>query len=382
MTFSPLFERTRFLLTLGPGGVGKTTTAAALALKAACAGHRTLVCTIDPARRLASSLGVTVGDEPTQVDPALLAAMGCPQGIHLSAMMLDASTALDRLLLTGEPGKERSDLAVRLREHPLYQAMVRDLPGMHEYASISRLYELSRQGEWDLVVLDTPPTTHALDFLDSPRRLVRALESPAVQWLVRPYLRAGRLSFTLMGGARAYVLRRLAQIVGTGLLERIAEFLVLFEGIVDGVRERTEAVSQLLASEQVGYVIVTSPTPASVREAAVLAEQLVRRRLSVDGLILNRVHALATFPMVAPQEIAEALSVLPQVQSLAAEAQMGLLKELAVTHQRFQRLAQGDQNQLERLLEKLPRKPLVATVPLMAEDIHDLSGLRLVAGHL
>jgi anion-transporting ArsA/GET3 family ATPase len=379
MTLTPLIARAQVIVALGPGGVGKTTTAAALALKAAQAGRRTVVCTIDPARRLASSLGVTLGSEPTLVAPERFADAGLPPTTQLYAMMLDASDALDRMLLSTGRDPELTD---KLRRHPLYQTMARDLPGMHEYAAISRLYELQEQGGWELVVLDTPPTSHALDFLDAPRRMIRALESPAIEWLVKPYLRAGHLSLKLLGGARAYVLRRLARIVGTGLLEQIAEFLVLFETVLDGVHERIEAVSRLLTGDQMCYAIVTSPSPASVQEATELARQLRRRRLTVDALVMNRMHRLASFRTAEPEAIAEELAHHPDVHEMAAEDQLRLLEWLSITHRRFQRLAQGDERQLEWLQQQFPERPLTATIPLMAQDVHDLDGLSRIAAHL
>jgi len=379
MTLTPLIDRAQVIVALGPGGVGKTTTAAALALKAAQAGRRTVVCTIDPARRLASSLGVTLGSEPALVAPERFADAGLPPTTQLHAMMLDASDALDRMLLS--TGRD-PELTKKLQRHPLYQTMARDLPGMHEYAAISRLYELQEQGGWDLVVLDTPPTSHALDFLDAPRRMLRALESPAIQWLVKPYLRAGHLSLKLLGGARAYVLRRLARIVGTGLLEQIAEFLVLFETVLDGVHERIDAVSRLLTGDKMCYAIVTSPTPASVQEATELAHQLRRRRLTVDALVMNRMHRLASFRTAEPEAIAEELARQPEVHEMAAEDQLRLLESLSITHRRFQRLAQGDQRQLEWLQQQFPEDLLTATIPLMAQDVHDLDGLSRIAAYL
>jgi anion-transporting ArsA/GET3 family ATPase len=252
---------------------------------------------------------------------------------------------------------------------------------MHEYAALSRLHELSRDAQWELVILDTPPTTHALDFLDAPRRMVRALESPAIHWFVRPYLKAGRLSLRLLGGARAYVLRRLAQIVGTGLLERIAEFLVLFERVLLGVRERIEAVSHFLQSGAAQYALVTSPTAANVQEAVLLAEQLARRRLPLGAVIVNRVHGLEA-PGAGAENIAQALAGQRAVQELEPVDQLRLLKELTSTHRRFQRLAQADEVQIQRLLRRLPRVKYTARIPLMAEDVHDLGGLHRVASHL
>lgn len=380
MILSPLLERSRIVVTLGPGGVGKTTTAAALALAAARAGRPSLVCTIDPARRLARSLGLAgLGDEPVAVDLSRGSGSVPGSAAPLHAMMLDAEAALDRMLL--ESGADAA-AAAKLRDHPLYRVMARELPGMHEYAAVSRLYELQQSGAWSLVVLDTPPTAHALDFLDAPRRLVRALESPAIQWLVRPYLKAGHLSLKMLGGARAYVLRRLAQIVGTGLLERMAEFLVLFDAVLEGVRSRTEAVSALLASPEVTYAVVTSPTPTSVREAVSLGSQLRHRGLSVDALVVNRMHVSSIEGPLRSETVAEALAAQPSVAALPADGQLRLLEALTVTHQRFYQLAEADRRQLDLLLAELEGDPLVATVPLLAQDVFDLDGLVKIASYL
>jgi anion-transporting ArsA/GET3 family ATPase len=293
-------------------------------------------------------------------------------------MMLDPAAALDRLLLSA--GRDPA-LTEQLRSHPLYRTMARELPGMNEYAAVSRLYELVAD-EWDLVVLDTPPTTHALDFLDAPGRMLRALQSPAVQWLVKPYLRAGRLSLKLLGGAKAYVLRRLARIVGTGLLEQIAEFLVLFETVLDGVSARIDAVSGLLTGPAVRYAVVTSPTPASVAEAVGLGRQLERRHLRVDALVMNRMHGRAPFHQVEPEEIAADLAQCPQVDRLPAAEQLRFLEWLSATHRRFQLLARADQRQLEWLRRRFAEPPVTATVPLLGEDVHDLGGLSRIAVHL
>jgi anion-transporting ArsA/GET3 family ATPase len=379
MTLKPLIDQARVIIVLGPGGVGKTTTAAALALKVAQEGRRTLVCTIDPARRLATSLGVTLGDEPSMVAPARFVEAGLESSADLYAMMLDPAAALDRLLLSA--GRD-PEMVEKLRRHPLYRSMARDLPGMNEYAAVSRLHELHQAGDWDLVVLDTPPTTHALDFLDAPGKMLRALSSPVVQWLVKPYMKFGRLSLTLLGGAKAYVLRRLARIVGTGMLEQIAQFLVLFETVIGGVSERIDGVNQLLLGPEVRYVVVTSPTTASVQEVVSLTGQLERRRLRVDGLVMNRMHGLAELHRVDPEDIAEALARRPLVDEMDASDQLRLLEWLSVTHTRFQLLARADQRQLQWLQGRFDPPPLTATVPLMGEDVHDLGGLSRLATYL
>ncbi len=378
MTLMTLLEGARVVITLGPGGVGKTSTAASLALRAA-RSRRTLVCTIDPARRLASSLGQDLGDEPTAVAPERFEAAGLEPCTGLYAMMLDPATALDRLLLSA--GRDPAAVE-RLRSHPLYVTMARDLPGMNEYAAVARLHELHLDQRWDLILLDTPPTTHALDFLDSPGRMLRALRSPVVSWLVKPYLKAGRVSLELLGGAKAYVLRRLARIVGTGLLEQMAEFLVLFETVLDGVSERIDLVSQLLSGSDVRYVVVTTPASTSVQEAAELAAQLRRRRLRAHGLVINRVHRLAEGAPLRPEEIASELARLPEVERMAAPDQLRLLKWLSLTHARYQLLARADRAQTLHLSERFGASPLVVEVPLMAEEVHDLGGLARMASHL
>jgi anion-transporting ArsA/GET3 family ATPase len=380
MSLDAVTRDARVVITLGPGGVGKTTTAAALALRAARDGRRALVCTIDPARRLASALGLGgLGDDPAPVPPEQFVAEGLPPTDRLMAMMLDAGPALDRLLLSEATD---ADAAAALRVNPLYQAMVHDLPGMHEYAAVSRLHELHTSGDHDLVVLDTPPTSHALDFLDAPRRLARALDSPALTWLVKPYLKAGSFSLRVLGGARGYVLRRLAQIVGTTLLERIAAFLVHFSHVLDGARARTEAVSALLASPAVRFVLVTSPTAASVQETLALHGELAHRGLAVHGLVMNRMHHRAPAALDRPEAVAEALASHPALRALPPGEQLRLLHEITPIHGRYQHLARADARQLELLLARCRGLLAHACVPLLEEDVHSLAAVSRVSSYL
>jgi anion-transporting ArsA/GET3 family ATPase len=338
------------------------------------------VCTIDPARRLASALGLGgLGDDPAPVPPEQFVAEGLPPTDRLMAMMLDAGPALDRLLLSEATD---ADAAAALRVNPLYQAMVHDLPGMHEYAAVSRLHELHTSGDHDLVVLDTPPTSHALDFLDAPRRLARALDSPALTWLVKPYLKAGSFSLRVLGGARGYVLRRLAQIVGTTLLERIAAFLVHFSHVLDGARARTEAVSALLASPAVRFVLVTSPTAASVQETLALHGELAHRGLAVHGLVMNRMHHRAPAALDRPEAVAEALASHPALRALPPGEQLRLLHEITPIHGRYQHLARADARQLELLLARCRGLLAHACVPLLEEDVHSLAAVSRVSSYL
>jgi anion-transporting ArsA/GET3 family ATPase len=292
-------------------------------------------------------------------------------------MMLDAELALDRMLLQSSP-----EAAGALRGHPLYRVMARELPGMHEYAAVSRLFELWQESAFDLIVLDTPPTTHALDFLDAPLRIERALDSPAIQWLVRPYLKAGHLSLKMLGGARAYVLRRLAQIVGTGLLEQMAEFLVLFDGVLGGVRERTKGVGALLTSPETAFILVSSPTSANAEEVVVLGEQLARRRMSASAIVMNRMHITSSGEPLPSEDLARSLAGVRAVRALPGDAQLRLLEEIARSHQAFVQLARADQRRLDMVLTRLEGSPSVAKVPLLPDDIYDLKGLLAVVRHL
>ena len=186
----------------------------------------------------------------------------------------------------------------------------------------------------------------------------------------------------MLGGARAYVLRRLAQIVGMGLLERMAEFLVLFEGVLDGVRARTQAVSALLASSEVAYVLVSSPSPANAEETVLLAEQLAKRRLPVSALVVNRMHLTSQAEPISPEVLAEALAEVPAVRGLPGDAQMRLLDEITRSHQAFSQLARSDRRHLGLVLARMASSPAVVTVPLLADDVFDLEGLLAVGRYL
>jgi len=234
----------RVTVCVGCGGVGKTTVAAAFALEAARCGRNVLVLTIDPARRLADALGVEeLGNVPQMLPREILAQLGVPKTGCLSAMMLDMKRTFDDLV---ERFAEDAATRDRILRNPIYQHVSDALAGSVEYSAMEKVYELSEGGGFDLVVVDTPPAQHALDFLDAPRRLLEFLDSRLVQMLIHPAFAAGRFGVRLFQRGTQRMLHLIERISGVGFLEDISEFLLAFEGMAEGFRERAARVRALL----------------------------------------------------------------------------------------------------------------------------------------
>jgi len=269
----------RVLVVCGSGGVGKTTTSAALALRAARDGRRALVCTIDPARRLATRLG-------------LGRLSGSPQRVPLDgegelwAMTLDVKRTFDQLVLryAGSP-----EAAQRILENTFDREVSAALAGSHEYMAMEKLLELDRDERFDLVVLDTPPTRHALDFLEAPDRMLAFLDTSVLRFFLRPSLAAGR--FTLRAASRtgAALLRLADRVLGLEFLSDLSEFFLAFDGMYDGFKERAGRVFELLRSERSGFVLVASPSPQALQEATFFYRQLAAREMPCVAVVANRV---------------------------------------------------------------------------------------------
>lgn len=386
MTFAELVATRRILVCVGSGGVGKTTTSAALALAGARAGRRTLVLTIDPARRLANSLGLDSLHHDEQVVPAEkihgASAAGQREG-SLHAMMLDQKRAFDEIVehyATDEAQRRR------ILANPIYRQISTTLSGSHEYAAMAKLCALSQEGRYDLIVLDTPPTANALDFLDAPTKVGEAIDSPALQWLVRPYLEGGRFSLKLVGVGGAFVLKRLARFVGSRFLGDMAEFVGEFNAVLGGFRERARAVAQLLRQPDVGFVLVSSPDPLSVDEALAFRHRLGEQSLPLGGFVVNRVHPAGPEPPERA-ELVERLRARPELRGYTADDTVQVAADLDRTYRDFQALARLDALEIERLRAVGPSRgragdvPLVE-VPLFDHDIHDVDGLSLIGRYL
>jgi anion-transporting ArsA/GET3 family ATPase len=365
---SALLESKQILISVGPGGVGKTTTAAALALLSARAGRRSLVMTIDPAKRLAASLGLeSLDHEEREVPRDKLAPAGVAPGL-LSAMMLSQKRAFDEMVRRYAPDAATVE---RLMASNLYQQASSRLAGSQEYAAMEKLFAIDAAHAYELLVLDTPPTANALDFLEAPRKMVDAVDSPAVGLLVSIYRRAGRLSLNLLGFGAAYVFRRLARFTGGEFLDDIAGFLADLSGLLGGMRERAEKVLELLSRESTGFVIVTSPIPSAIDEAIGLFDRLVEARMSPSAFVVNRVHTVSEVA-VGQEALAGAIEGLAR---LGPDLSARLSTVLLEGHANMTALARAEREEIARLKQHCgPDVPYVE-VPLFDSDIFDIAGL-------
>ena len=268
----------------GSGGVGKTTTSAAIAAGMAERGKKVCVLTIDPAKRLADSLGLEeLGNEARRVDPALFEQHGIEIEGELWAMMLDAKATFDELVSRHAPDEESRD---RVLENRIYQQISNALAGSQEYMAMEKLFELHSEGQFDLLVLDTPPSRNALDFLDAPRRLTQFIEGRSLRVFMRPTGFAAKVA----GRGATVALSVLKRIVGFDLLADLSEFFTAFSGMVDGFQERAKRVNELLADPGTCFLVVCGPQGEPISEAVYFHRKLVEAKLPFGGVIVNKVH--------------------------------------------------------------------------------------------
>jgi anion-transporting ArsA/GET3 family ATPase len=280
--------RREIVVCVGCGGVGKTTVAAALALEAARRGRRVLVLTIDPARRLADALGVEdLGNRPQLLPREDLTALGVPEHGSLSAVMLDMKRTFDDLV---ERFTESAEARERVFHNRIYQHATDTLAGSIEYSAMEKVFELYESGDFDLILVDTPPSQHALDFLEAPQRLIEFLDSRLVQMLIHPAFVAGRFGFRLFHRGTRRVLQLLERLSGIGFLEDISEFLLAFEGMAEGFRERARRVRALLLGPSSAFLLVAGPGRESVRQSTQFLDRLESYGVPLAGVLVNRIR--------------------------------------------------------------------------------------------
>jgi anion-transporting ArsA/GET3 family ATPase len=374
----------RIAVCVGSGGVGKTTVAAALALSRALAGGRALVCTIDPARRLANALGLTaLGNVEARIPAPRLAQAGLRPAGQLFAMMLDVKRTWDELVTRHAPDAARRD---RILGNRLYQQMSAALAGSQEYMAMEKLYELATHRDYDLIVLDTPPTAHALDFLDAPARILDFLGNDAARTFLAPALGVGRLGLRLAQLSGGYAAKTLARFTGQQALSDLGDFLQSFQGMYDGFKERAAAVRALLAGPEVGFVLVSSPSPLSVSEAIEFLGRLSAESMPVAGLVVNRLTPdLWPFPSALPKlaELSRSLAAAGLIDGVGASHAAGdspLPERLAAGLTEHQALVDGERRALQPLLARATGAR--AMVPRLETDVHDLAGLARLAAQL
>ena len=350
----------RVIICAGAGGVGKTTLSAAIAVGLAARGLRVAVVTIDPARRLAEALGLTeLSNDPRLVDPALFAAHGLELRGELWAMMLDAKLTFDELIEHLAPDERTRE---EILQNGIYQQLASAVAGSQEFTAIAKLYELDRDGGFDAIVLDTPPSRNALDFLDAPDRLTAFFDGRALKLFLAP---------TGVAHLTSVVFAAMRRLTGVNLLEDLAGFFQALGGVIDGFRHRAVAVRALLADPATTFLIVSSPERASVEEATFFRSRLREAEMPFGGLIVNRVHPLD------PDQHDEATT------AARLEGRLGtsLARRVARTHAQVQVLARRDAAAIARLRRELgEREPVI--VNHLARDVHDLSGLLAVQDQL
>ncbi len=355
----------RVIVTLGAGGVGKTTTSAALALGLALAGQKVAVVTIDPARRLASALGLDeLSGEPHRIDDATLRAQGLEAKGELWAMMLDAKATFDAVVESLASDEEARE---EILANPVYGELSTAVAGSQELSAVAKLYELYEEHDFDVIVLDTPPSRNALDFLEAPGRLLGFLEGRALQVFLAP----GGLTARLFGRGTALVFTIFARVTGVDMFAELSQFFRSLSGILDGFGERTRAVQELLRSKETAFVVVTSPEPEPVQEARFLAQRLAETRLPEPQLVVNRVH-LEGLGGRSAEDLEEELE--PALGAELARRVAGNLADVDV-------LVRRDRETISALSELLGGRPPVL-VGHLDEEVQDLLGLSRVAEQL
>ena len=284
----------RIVVCCGAGGVGKTTLSAALGLWGAMEGRKTLVLTIDPARRLADALMLSALDhEPRRVDESVFDGVGKPPG-ELWAMMLDTKHTFDRLISRFAPTPE---MRRRILNNRYYQHLSASLAGSHEYMAMEKLHEIHNEDRFDLIVLDTPPTRSALDFLDAPRRLADLFADNLFWKLVRPYVRTGLFGLKMIAFFASPIHKAVSRVMGTTVIEELLDFFRLGDDLFfDGFRKRAEAIYAVLSGPTARFVAVASPMETPVREARFFYEKLAESGMPFAGFIINRVHPIYPEP--------------------------------------------------------------------------------------
>lgn len=355
---------TRVLICCGSGGVGKTTTSAALAIRCAFAGLRVAVVTIDPARRLADAL--SVGDIGNTAFPVPLD--GLPSGGSLDAMMLDSKGTFDGIIERFASSPEARD---RILGNHYYAFVSTRLAGAHEYMAMEKLYELSESGAYDVVVLDTPPSRHALDFLAAPERMANLMDEGVIRWLVLPASRSG---WRMIEKGSELLARVLKGMVGERTITDIAEFFSAFQGLWEGFRERSLKVRALLRSPDTRFLLVTTPAPAARAEALQFLEVLRSSRMPFGGFLLNR--------CAVPPRQGEPPAWPAAPPEAPREGWDAMIAAIAKVPEQRRRLVAAQEGAIAELRGHAPGNAPAWRLPDFEQEIHDLAGLRALSAHL
>ncbi|MFP4533747.1 MAG: ArsA family ATPase [Desulfobacterales bacterium] len=359
----------KVIVNCGSGGVGKTTISAAIGLMGALSGKKTIVLTIDPARRLADAMGLAEFDADVQQVP-LNKSPELPEpapGGELYAMMLESKRTFDDLVIR----YAAPEISKKILNNRYYQYISNNMAGSHEYMAMEKLYEIYYQGAYDLIVLDTPPTRRALDFLEAPQRMLNLLGHSFFWKLVKPYMKVSRWGFRMFNLMASPILRGVGQVVGKQVLKDLTGFFQVWdEMLYQGFRQRAEAVKTLLAGDEALFFAISTPQRLPMREAEFFWERLQANRMSFGGFVVNRVHELS-------REAEETLIDEPVGGEICRGASIDrhLHEKLAGVYQNLQQQAQSDAVAIRALSDKVGNPSKIRTLPLAEEAIMDLAGL-------
>lgn len=355
--------RTKIIVCCGSGGVGKTTTAAALGVRAAERGRDVVVLTVDPARRLAQSMGLSELDN----NPRRIEVEGDGE---LHAMMLDMKRTFDEIVEAhADPDRARQILA-----NPFYQSLSSSLSGTQEYMAMEKLGQLHRSGAWDLIIVDTPPSRNALDFLDAPERMGRFLDGRFMKILAAPAKTGGRFGVKVISAGFGMFTGVINKVLGVQLLRDVQTFVAAFDTMFGGFRERAEKTFKLLQTPGTAFLVVAAPEPDALREASYFVERLAEERMPLAGLVVNRVHESSADSLSAARSQAAA-------ETLDERGDHPLTAALLRLHTDRMQLAAREERLRDHFASAHPTVPVTA-VPAQAEDVHDLDGLRQVGEDL
>jgi anion-transporting ArsA/GET3 family ATPase len=370
---SEIIESRRVIITVGAGGVGKTTTAAALGVAAAQRGKRVLCLTIDPAKRLAESLGISsMTTEAVAIDPQRFAEAGSPLTGELTVMMLDTKRTFDDLITKYSSTKEK---AQKLLENKLYKYVSTSLAGTQEYMAMEKLIAVKDDPRYDLILLDTPPTANALDFLDAPERMMDALDSATIRWFVESFQSTGKLSLNILARSAATVLKTIGKVTGGGFLEDMAELISQLNDLFGGFKQRAALVQKTLRADDVTFVLVTSPAPMSIREVLYFSERLEKANMPRGAFVVNRFRL--------PPPNATTAGAVADVKEAIADRRLTLdddaPERLLKAHADAVKLAALDAFYVKTLDIGNAGAVPVVRIPELASDVHDLRLLSSLA---
>lgn len=363
-------EQTRVVVCCGAGGVGKTTTSAAIALRAADQGRKVVVLTIDPAKRLAQSLGI----EQLDNTPRRVAAAG-EHGGELYAMMLDMKSTFDEIVLEHTDAER----AQQIFENPFYQTLSSSFAGTQEYMAMEKLGQLVQKDEWDLIIVDTPPSRSALDFLDAPERMARFLDGRVLRALLAPAKSGSRMSLKVVSAGMGIFTKVLTKIIGGQVLNDISSFVGSLDTMFGGFRTRAQATYNLLREPGTAFLVVATPEPDALREASYFVDRLVGEQMPLGGVVLNRVHHAAAAQLGAKKSREIADQLWPDD---AEPTEGGALAAAALrVHADRIELALREQQLTSGFTDGHDAVP-IGEISALESDAHDLADLREIGDRL